>query len=176
MAGLAACSGGGGSGGGERRFSYADAVEVPTPVTERDQLAAVLAGYAHRNGLGFEDSSPRAQRHSDGEQTLAFKIERPLTNGRLWTEVQVSAVGNGPALITFARPLDRGIEADADAGRAEVLGELRQRWPGTAKVPVLPDGGIPRQGDLRHTPDGLRIARAAAARYRLPADSPLLAP
>ena len=62
------------SGGGERRFRYADAVEVPAAVTERDQLAALLAGFAHRNGLAFTDSSPRARRLSNGRQTLAFEI------------------------------------------------------------------------------------------------------
>ena len=128
-----------------RRFRYADALEVPAAVTERDQLAALLAGFAHREGLAFRDSSPRAQRLSNGRRTLAFELDRPLTNGRLWTEMAVTAVGNGPVLITFAEPLDRGIKADSERGRADLLARLRERWPGTAKVPLLPDGGIPSQ-------------------------------
>ena len=98
---LAGCSG----GGGERRFRYAEAVEVPAAVTERDQLAALLAGFAQRNGLAFHDTSPRAQRLSNGRQTMALLVQRPLTNGRLWDEVAVSAQGNTAALVTFAEPL-----------------------------------------------------------------------
>ena len=138
---LASCS----DGGGERRFRYADAVEVPVPVTERDQLAALLAGFAHRNGLAFRDTSPRAQRLSNGRQTLAFEIDRPLTNGRLWTEIEAGAAGNDAVLITFVEPLDEGIRADSERGRSEVIGELRERWPATANVPLEPDGGLHRR-------------------------------
>ena len=137
---LASCSG---SKEGPRRFRYAEAVEVPAAVTERDQLAALLAGYAYRNGLAFRDSSPRTQRVSNGRKTLDFTIQRPLTNGRLWTEMEVSAVGNEEVLITFAAPLDQGIKADADQGRAEIVAELKMRWPDTAEVELLPDGGLP---------------------------------
>jgi hypothetical protein len=139
---LAGCSG---SSEGGRRFRYADAVEVPAAVTERDQLAALLAGFAYREGLAFHDSSPRTQRVSNGRQTLDFRIDRPLTNGRLWTEMEASAVGNNAVLITFAEPLDQGIKADSERGRAEVIAALRDRWPATAKVPLGPDGGLQRR-------------------------------
>jgi hypothetical protein len=137
---LAACS----DSGGERRFRYVEAVEVPAAVTERDELAAALARFAHRNGLAFHDTSPRAQRLSNGRQTLALKIERPLTNGHLWAEIEASAFGNDPALVTFRAPLDAGIVADSRQGRADLLAELRRRWPATKQVPLLPDGGIAR--------------------------------
>ena len=136
---LAGCS-----DGGERRFRYAAAVEVPAGVAERERLAMALAGFAQRNGLAFHDTSPRAQRLSNGHQTLALQIQRPLTNGRLWAETEVAAFGNAPALVTFAAPLDQGIAADAERGRAELVAELRRRWPVTRQVPLLPDGGLPR--------------------------------
>ena len=137
-------------------------------------LAAVFAGFAQRNGLAFHDTSPRAQRLSNGRQTLAMQLQRTLTNGQPWAEIEISAVGNAAAMVTFAAPLDDGIAADSADGRAELVGALRRRWPGTVQVPVLPGGGIPRQADLRHTPAGLRIDPASAARYGLAADSPLL--
>jgi len=160
---------------GERRFRYAEAVEVPAEVTERDQLAALLAGYANRNRLAYHDTSPRTQRVSNGHQTLDLRIDRPLTNGRLWPEIEVSAVGNEAVLVTFAEPLDRGIAQDSANGRAELIGELQRRWPETTPVPLLPEGGVPQQQDLRRTSEGLRIDPASAAKYRLPPDSPLLA-
>jgi len=129
----------------QRRFRYAEAVEVPVNVTERDQLAALLAGFAQRNGLAYRDTSPRAQRISNGRQTLDLQIERPLTNGHLWTEIHVSALGNEAALITFAAPLDKGVQADAEQGRAAILTELRRRWPATKEVPLSPDGGLVQQ-------------------------------
>src|SRR5688500_2965459 len=92
---------GGCSKPGERRFRYVDAVEVPVAIAERDQLVALLARFAHREGLAFRDTSPRAQRQSNGRQTLALLIHRPLTNGRQWAEIEVTAIGNAPALVTF---------------------------------------------------------------------------
>ena len=141
---LAGCSGCA-EDGGQRRFRYAEAIEVPAAVTERDQLAALLAGFAHRNGLAFRDSSPRTQRLTNGRQTLAFEIDRPLTNGHLWTEIEARATGNEAVLITFVEPLDQGIKADSDQGRAEMIAELRERWPATANVPLGPDGGLQRR-------------------------------
>ena len=149
---------------------------MPAEVTERDQLAALLAGYANRNGLAFHDTSPRTQRVSNVHQTLDLRIDRPLTNGRLWPEIEVSAIGNEAVLITFAEPLDRSIAEDSASGRTELIAELRRRWRDTLQVPLLPGGGVPQQQDLRHTSQGLRIDRADAAKYRLPPDSPLLAP
>ena len=102
-------------------------------------------GFANRNGLAYRDSSPRMQRVSNGHQTVAFQIQRPLTNGRLWTEMQVSAVGNEAVLITFAEPIDKGIRAESERGRAEVIAELRKRWPETAQVALQADGGLPRE-------------------------------
>ena len=169
---LAGCSGG---EPGERRFRYAEAIEVPAAVTERDELAAALAGFAQRNGLAFHDTSPRAQRVSNGHRTLALLLQRPLTNGRLWDEIEVSAKGTAAAMVTFAEPLDKGVAADSASGRSELVAELRRLWPGTQAVPLLPGGGVPRQGDLRRTPAGLRLDPASATRYGLPADSPLLA-
>ena len=90
-------------------------------------------------------TSPRAQRLSNGRQTLAFEIDRPLTNGRLWTEIEAGAAGNDAVLITFVEPLDEGIRADSERGRSEVIGELRERWPATANVPLEPDGGLHRR-------------------------------
>jgi hypothetical protein len=146
---LASCSG---SSEGQRRFRYAAAVEVPVAVTERDQLAALLAGFANRNGLAFRDSTPRAQRLSNGVRRWRFEIERPLTNGHLWHEIEAVAVGNEPVLITFAEPLDKGIEEQSATGRAAVLAELRRRWPMTSEVRLLPDGGLPASKDRRSSP------------------------
>ncbi|MEO6152388.1 MAG: hypothetical protein ABIT09_12880 [Croceibacterium sp.] len=160
---------------GGRVFRFAEAAEIPVAVTERDQLAALLAGYAQRNGLYFRDTSPRAQRTTNGRQTLALAMERTLTTGRPWAEVAVSAIGNGPALITFIDPPLAGVAEDSQAARAKLLAELTARWPAMLPVPVLPDGAIPRQEDLRHTPQGLKIDPASAAQYHLPADSPLVA-
>ncbi len=148
-AGLLATIGGCSQSEGGRRFRYAEAVEVPVAVTERDQLAALLAGFAHRNGLAFHDVTPRDQRLSNGRQTLAIRLERPLTNGRLWPEIEAAAVGNEPVLITFAEPLDKGIAEQAARGRLAALAELRRRWPATSRVPLLPDGGLPASEDRR---------------------------
>lgn len=159
---------------GGRVFRYAEAVEIPVAVTERDQLAGLLAAFAQRNGLYFRDTSPRAQRTSNGRQTLALAMERTLTTGRPFAEIAVSAVGNGPALITFIDPPIASAGVDAETSRAKLIAELKQKWPDTLPVPVMPNGAIPRQEDIRRTAQGLRIDRASAAQYGLPPDSPLL--
>ena len=117
---------------------------MPAAVTERAELAAVFAGFAQRNGLSFHDTSPRAQRLSNGRQTLAFTLERPLTSGRQWSEIAVSAIDNEATLVTFAEPLDKGVAEESQRGRADLIAELRRRWPATRTVPLLPDGGLPR--------------------------------
>ncbi|MEO6041724.1 MAG: hypothetical protein ABIP41_07485 [Croceibacterium sp.] len=159
---------------GGRVYRYADAAQIPVAEDERDQLAALLAGYAQRNAMYFRDTTPRAQRTSNGRQTLALALDRTLTTGRPWSEIAVSAIGGGPALITFVAPPSAEMSADSSTARAELLSVLRRRWPGLQPVPVLPDGAIPRLADLRQTPAGLRIDRAKAAGYKLPANSPLL--
>jgi hypothetical protein len=171
---LAAC--GRTAPGGAKHFRYAEAAQVPVAVVQRDQLASLLAGFAQRNGLYYRDSTPRAQRTSNGKQTLAIAMERQVTSGRPWAEIAVSALGDGPALITFVTPLDRGVAPDSDRQRAQLMADIRGKWPATAEVPLLPDGGIARQEDLRFTPQGLRIDRAKAADYKLPTTSPLLTP
>jgi len=160
---------------GGRVFRYADAAEIPVAVTERDQLAGLLAAFAQRNGLYFRDTSPRAQRTSNGRQTLALAMERTLTTGRPWAEVSVTATGNGPALITFIDPPLSSASADSASGRVQLLAEIKRKWPATLAVPVLPDGALPRQEDIRRTTQGIRIDPARAAAYHLPSNSPLLA-
>ncbi len=138
---LADCSGA--AEPGHRRFRYAEAIAVPAAVADRDELAALLAGHAFRNGLAYRDSTPQAQRQSNGRRTLALTLERPLTSGRLWAETEARAQGNGAVLVTFAEPLDPGIAGDAARGRAAMLAELRRRWPATATIALLPGGGLP---------------------------------
>jgi hypothetical protein len=145
------------------------------PPGDRDQLAALLAGFAQRNGLYYSDTTPRAQRISNGRDTLVLTMQRKLTNGRPWAEIEVRAVGDGPALITFVNPLDTGVVPDANEQRGKLMGELRGKWPASLEIPLLPDGGIPRREHLRRTAAGLRIDPAQAARYHLTADSPLVA-
>ena len=169
---LAGCSS---APGGVRHYRYAEAAEVPADVTQRDQLAGLIAAFAQRNGLYYADTTPRVIRTTNGRQTLAIALQRKLTNGRPWNEISVTALGDDAALITFVAPLDGGVVPESNSQRAMLMAELRAKWPGTADLPILPDGGIPRFGDVRRTAQGLKIDPAKAAPYHLPADSPLIA-
>jgi len=60
--------------------------------------------------------------------------------------------------------------------RTGLLAAIRSRWPDALAIPVTPSGGVPLPSDLRLTGAGYKIAQSAAARYELPASSPMIAP
>jgi hypothetical protein len=59
--------------------------------------------------------------------------------------------------------------------RVAALSGIQVRFPQAHGLPVLPDGGLPLDADLRLTTQGYRIDPARAAAYYLPPTSPLLA-
>jgi hypothetical protein len=145
------------------------------PTSERHELAAFLASFAHRNDFYFRDSSNYMKRTTDGFKTVSIVVFRPVADGEEWPEVTAHAIRDGQPYVTFQNPPDQRYSAAADKTRAGLLTELRQEWPATQEIPILPSGGLPDVENLRQTPAGLRIDRAKAIIYDLPANSPLLA-
>jgi len=156
------------------------AVEIPlrTPA-DRSDLLAMLRRHAAAGGLHVDDVSAAWQDHQRHAPELPDFARGTLYVG-VWRgeeddelEVSVDDSGHpGRAWVIFSR----GKQPDLAARMREgLLSAIGRRWPGARRLPVLPSGGLPFADDLRLAPGGYRIARSAAARYQLPATSPLLA-
>jgi len=145
------------------------------PTSERHELAAFLASFAHRNDFYLRDSSNYMKRATDGFKTVSIVVYRPVAEGEEWAEITAHAIRDGQPYVTFQNPPDQRYSAAADKTRAGLLAELRREWPATQEIPILPSGGLPNVDDLRPTEAGLRIDATKAATYDLPANSPLLA-
>jgi hypothetical protein len=152
---------------------YEGAVVVPIAAADRHELAAFIAGFAHRNGYYLRDSS-NYMKDTTGTLTFYIVVYRGLAGGDEWPEIQAHAAANEHPIITFNRP-PIGASAAAERSWAALVEETRERWPGTGPVPLLPHGGVPHARDLVETADGFRIDSAKAGDYELPAGSPLLA-
>jgi hypothetical protein len=87
-------------------------------------------------------------------------------------DADASDVAIGAVWVTF--PLGDK-PAESARLREHLLRDIRQHWPATKELPVLPDGGLPLKEDLVLTSEGYKINPSAAATYKLSSTSPLVA-
>jgi len=155
-------------------------IEVPLrTAADHDDLIAIMRRMASANGMHVDDDS---QKWADFQRSIPPNepvVTRATIYVGVWRglrdddfEVSVSdMMHQGRAWVTF---LHEG-RADLPIQRREqVLSEIRRRWPNAQAVPVLPSGGEPLAEDLKLTSQGYKIIESAAARYGLPAASPLV--
>jgi len=157
-----------------RSLSFVEAVEIPQEPGAASELAEILQSAAARNGLYFRDSSAYVDAATDHVLTASMIVFRPLGGDREWPEIQVSAERGGPLWVLFLEAADQNHLGATSRTRDEVLADLRRRWPGLRKAPILPDGGVPLHRDLRLTPNGYKIAAEKAEAYGLPRRSSLV--
>jgi hypothetical protein len=154
------------------------AFEVPLS-TEQDRslFLAIVSREAQAEGLHLDASSAReleliAQALPGAASSVHATVwrgagddhsEATITN--LW--VQAPSVW-----VLFGRGENPGL---ATRFRQRVMNKIMDRWPDTQTLPIMPTGAIPLPQDLRRTPDGYRVEPRAAATYRLPPSSPLIA-
>ena len=90
-----------------------------------------------------------AYRGPNDDRPEADVMDQPDHQGRPWITF---LRGDNPALATRFR--DR------------VMATIRQRWPETLSLPIMPTGAIPLASDLIRTPEGYILNPAAASKYR----------
>jgi hypothetical protein len=152
---------------------YEAAVVVPIAAADRDELAALIAGFAHRNGFYLRDSS-NYMKDTTGTATFYVVVYRGLGGGDEWAEIQAHATADEYPIITFNRPSTDAATA-AEGSWNTLVAEVKEQWPRTGSVPILPHGGVPHATDLVETKDGFKIHSAQSGAYEVPAGSPLLA-
>ena len=156
------------------------AIEVPLDTkADYDDLIRLMRRLADDNGMHADDASEKwaafqrslpADEPVDTRATIYLGVWRGSRDDDL--EVSVTDMLHlQRAWVTF---LQDGREDLPAAQREQALAAIKRRWPNAQSVPVLPSGGQPHAEDLRSTRQGYRIIASAAARYGLPATSPLL--
>lgn len=150
------------------------AFEVPVfTKPDRDALIALLSQYAAPEGFHVDADT-------DEENKQLSKVSPITINATVWRgkndDEPIASVMDGPdhiglGWLTFS--LSEEPERTAHF-RDRVMKAIRARWPSTKPLPIMPTGAIPLHDDLVLTKDGYRVKRNAAAKYELPASSPLI--
>lgn len=153
-----------------------EAVEVSVRSDQdREDLAAILRASAKRHGMFFRDDSTYSTEAGHGDESVHMTLFRPL-GGKEWPEVDVSDLWHlGTPWVTFNDGLDSNEPPLARLARADLIRQLRDRWPTLREVPLLPSGGLPNWQDLRATSTGYKIAAGAAQKYELNSNSTVVA-
>jgi hypothetical protein len=157
--------------------------EQPAGLKTVEAVEVPLAGPADRKlllDLMARDAREAGDFHLDAATPEALaNVYHATIHATVWRghdddfpDVSASDVAIGAVWVEF--PL--GDRADASARlRQRLLRDIRQQWPATKDLPVLPTGGLPLREDLVLTQHGYRIKSSVAGTYHLPPDSPLIA-
>lgn len=131
------------------------AFEVPLPTaTDKSDFLALMRQEAVAQGYHLDAASD--------DQLRALSRVSPLTlNASIWRgndeENMVSAMDGadhvGRIWITFSK---------GDNPERSV----KQRWPDTAALPIMPSGAIPLARDLVRTPLGYEVRASEASKYQ----------
>jgi hypothetical protein len=160
---------------------YVEAVEIPLDVsTEREELVKLLSAAARVDeGLHVDDTSIAYARYHADIKLLEPEL-RPTISVTVWRGdddddlvAQVSDLGHrGRIWATFLRGENPGQEVKF---RKEAVRAIRNKWPETQWLPILPSGGLPNPDHFVLTAEGYKIRRSEAASYDLPPDSEVFA-
>jgi hypothetical protein len=157
----------------------AAAVEISLRTTaDAADLVTMLRQLAPLEGFHVDDVSAKWRDFEQQVKDFPPAIKKTIYVG-IWRGkddddliVSVDDGGHpGRAWITFYRgPEPKLAERFWDA----LIEQIRARWPNVLPIPILPSGGLPLSNDLQATPQGYKVVRSAAERYKLPATSALL--
>lgn len=140
------------------------AFEVPLPTsTDKQDFLAVLREVAE--GRGYHVDA-----WSDGELRQISEVTPVTFNASVWRgndeEIMASAMDFGDHLgrvwISFPKGEDPQRSTEF---RDAVIPRLQERWPGTASLPIMPNGAIPHPRDMVRTPSGYEVVPSEASRY-----------
>lgn len=170
----------GGCGG--KKAPFTAAIEVPVTLAQdrQDLLAALRQAARVDPALHVEDATAQWLAMQAREKTTPPAKRATLYVG-VWRGADDKApvadamdyLHAGRVWVTFRDDRD---PASSARFRIAALREIRAHFPQAHDLPVLPDGGLPLDRDLRLTAGGYRILAARAGAYGLAANSPLLTP
>ncbi|HWL94921.1 MAG TPA: hypothetical protein VNT79_15485 [Phycisphaerae bacterium] len=151
------------------------AFEVPLPAAaEREEFLALLRQEAESDGFHVDAAN------SDELQQLS-RLTPMTIHATVWRgeddEERVATIIDqedhlGRAWIMFAK----GEQPERVARfRERAMRRIRQRWPATLSLPIMPTGAIPNPYQLQRTGEGYKLRPEAAPDYQVSPDSPLIA-
>ncbi|MFA4938905.1 hypothetical protein [Brevundimonas sp.] len=141
------------------------AFEVPLPTAaDKSDFLALMRKEAEARGYHLDAASD--------DQLRALSRVSPLTlNASIWRgndeEIMVSAMDGadhlGRVWITFSKGENPQRSAELQSA---LIPKIRQRWPDTASLPIMPSGAIPLARDLVRTPIGYEVKASEASKYQ----------
>ncbi|MFA4899062.1 MAG: hypothetical protein WC563_06010 [Brevundimonas sp.] len=141
------------------------AFEVPLPTaTDKSDFLALMRQEAVAQGYHLDAASD--------DQLRALSRVSPLTlNASIWRgndeENMVSAMDGadhvGRIWITFSKGEnpERSVKL-----QNSFISKIKQRWPDTAALPIMPSGAIPLARDLVRTPLGYEVRASEESKYQ----------
>ena len=151
------------------------AFEVPLPsAREREEFLALVSQEAQATGFHLDASN--------AEELQQLSAVSPMTiHAAVWRgeddEESVASIMDqrdhlGRAWIMFAQ----GEEPERVARfRDRLMRRVRERWPETLSLPIMPTGSIPNPYQLRRTDGGYELRPEFASNYQVQSESPLIA-
>lgn len=141
------------------------AYEVPLPDdANKAKFTDTLSRIAKAHGFHVDSSTPqelKAQsdvspitfnaavwRGKDDEEAIASAMDFKDHIGRVWVSF---SLGQDP-------------ERSAQF-RNDLMEEVIQQWPQTARLPIMPNGAIPLTDDLVRTPKGYEVKSSMVSKY-----------
>jgi hypothetical protein len=145
------------------------AIEVPLPTaSDKRRFLALLTQKAEAAGFHVDAAT-------DEELKVTSKVSPQTFNATVWRgeddeERIVSAMDFedrlGRVWISFARGED---PVRSRQFRESLMPAIKDAWPDTASLPIMPNGAIPLTRDLVRTPQGYIVEPSAAPKYSDPA-------
>jgi hypothetical protein len=141
------------------------AFEVPLP-TDADKLRflGLLREVAGEQGYHVDASSPSELRQmskvspitfsaavwrGNDEESIASAMDFKDNIGRIWITF---SLGENPKRSTQFREV--------------LMQKIRESWPSTTALPIMPSGSIPLADDLTRTPSGYVVKPSEAYKYQ----------
>ncbi|WBO22071.1 hypothetical protein [Sphingomonas abietis] len=156
------------------------AIEVPTPSRDdQSDLIEILKRVAPKQGFHVDDVSQQwrefARQAEDHPSPARKTLYAGVWSGKNDDDFIAAADDGGHKGRSWIICYSGHHPAAAKRFWLELKAAVYHRWPTAQPIPILPSGAVPLSTDLQLTSSGYQIIRTAAARYGLPASSPLIA-
>lgn len=142
------------------------AYEVPLPSShEKAEFLALLSDVAHKHGFHVDSASSDELRavSAVSPQTFRAAVWRGVNDDEKIASAMDFGTHLGKIWLTFSlgeHPQQNALFRD------EVMPLIKERWPETASLPIMPSGAIPLDRDLIRTPSGYVVKPAEAHKYQ----------
>ena len=138
--------------------------------TKADRSAAAKKAAATRKRNEAKAHGYHVDAASEAELRNMSKVSPITFNASVWRgndeESMASAMDFADRIGRVWIAFPRGEDAERSTRfREALMPKIKQRWPDTASLPIMPTGAIPLTEDLLRTPSGYVVKPSAAAKY-----------